>query len=308
MDALRDCKILITGPAGKLAFPIAESLALHNEVWGIARFGDAVSRERVEAAGLNTRAVDLGAGEFGDLPRDFDYVVHCAAFMGAGRDFDHALRVNAEGTGFVMSHCRSAKACLVVSTGAVYALDEDPRHLFAETDPLGGGAHPSPTYGVSKIAQEAVARWAAREFGLPTTIARMNAAYGSTGGMPARHVAALLAGDPIALTEGGRAYTPIHEDDIVAQVPKLLSVAGVPATILNWAGDEVVEVEAWCRYMAGLLGVVPKFETRSDGLLSLVTDNTRRRELIGDCEIRWRDGMRRMIEALHPELELPASD
>jgi nucleoside-diphosphate-sugar epimerase len=51
---LRDEKILITGPAGQIAFPIAESLSKENEVWGIARFGDAESRERVEAVGVTT--------------------------------------------------------------------------------------------------------------------------------------------------------------------------------------------------------------------------------------------------------------
>ena len=37
---LSDEKILITGPAGQIAFPLAESLARDNEVWGIARFGN----------------------------------------------------------------------------------------------------------------------------------------------------------------------------------------------------------------------------------------------------------------------------
>jgi nucleoside-diphosphate-sugar epimerase len=33
-------KILITGPAGRIAFGLARSLTAENEVWGIARFGD----------------------------------------------------------------------------------------------------------------------------------------------------------------------------------------------------------------------------------------------------------------------------
>ena len=37
-------KILITGPAGQIAFPLAEYLAADNEVWGIARFGDPATR------------------------------------------------------------------------------------------------------------------------------------------------------------------------------------------------------------------------------------------------------------------------
>ena len=37
-------KILITGPAGQIAFPIAEFLAKENDVWGIARFEDPETR------------------------------------------------------------------------------------------------------------------------------------------------------------------------------------------------------------------------------------------------------------------------
>ena len=41
---LRGEKILITGPAGRVAFPLAARLAADNEVWGIARFGTAGER------------------------------------------------------------------------------------------------------------------------------------------------------------------------------------------------------------------------------------------------------------------------
>ena len=52
---LSDEKILVTGPAGQIAFPLAESLARDNEVWGIARFGNPATRDEVEAAGVTTR-------------------------------------------------------------------------------------------------------------------------------------------------------------------------------------------------------------------------------------------------------------
>ena len=50
-------KILITGPAGQIAFPLARYLAADNEVWGIARFSEAGSREKVDALGVTTRGV-----------------------------------------------------------------------------------------------------------------------------------------------------------------------------------------------------------------------------------------------------------
>ena len=107
---LRDQKILITGPAGQIAFPLAQYLARDNEVWGIACFSEPGSRERVEQAGVTTRVVDLGVGDYGDLPDDFTYVLHLAVFLGTAPDYDAALRVNAEGTGMILHHCRKARA------------------------------------------------------------------------------------------------------------------------------------------------------------------------------------------------------
>tara|TARA_B110000503_G_scaffold55997_1_gene89826 strand:+ start:3167 stop:4087 length:921 start_codon:yes stop_codon:yes gene_type:complete len=301
MDKLLGQKILITGPAGKLALPLSTELAADNDVWGIARFSDVESRDRCEALGITTRAIDLSEGDFGDLPRDFDYVLHFAAVIDSGMDFERALRINAEGTGLLMKHCQKAKACLIVSTGAVYSLNSSPEHLYKEDDPLGGGSHPAPTYAISKIAQEAVARSAARQYKLPTTIARMNASYSSSAGMPVRHLDNLVKGIPIVIPNSDPAvFSPIHQDDINAQVPRLLSVASIPATILNWAGDDVVSVEEWCRYMASLAKMEVNFDYRDIGLKSLANDNSLRRSLIGECRVNWREGLRRVFAERYP--------
>src|SRR5689334_14483122 len=105
---LRDEKILITGPAGRIAFGLARSLAAENEVWGVARFRDPATRQKVDELGVRTHVADLAAGEFGDLPRDFTYVLHLAADF-SPTDYEQALRVNAEGTGLLLEHCRGAK-------------------------------------------------------------------------------------------------------------------------------------------------------------------------------------------------------
>jgi nucleoside-diphosphate-sugar epimerase len=72
-------KILITGPAGRIAYGLARSLAGDNEVWGIARFSDPDSRAKVEALGVTTRAVDLADGPLDALPTDFTVLLHLAA-------------------------------------------------------------------------------------------------------------------------------------------------------------------------------------------------------------------------------------
>ena len=148
------------------------------------------------------------------------------------------MRVNAEGTGLLLSHCRSAKAALVMSTVTVYKPHPDPWHPFREDDPIGDAGLPTPQpYSIVKIAEEAVARYCAREFDLPITIARMGSAYGDRGGLPLWHLNAIAEGKPVVARWDPLPYSPIHYDDINAHVEALLGAASVPATIVNWAGD-----------------------------------------------------------------------
>jgi nucleoside-diphosphate-sugar epimerase len=305
---LSNKKILITGATGQVAGPIAHYLARNNEVWCIARFTPKGSRAALEAHGIKTVAGDVASGEFGDLPRDFSHVVHAA--VNPFVDFDEALRINAEGTGLLMTHCREAEAFLHVSSCSVYRDAPDSKTPVKETDPLGGHARYAPTYAVSKLGAEAVVRMAARQLELPTIIARLNVAYGSAGhgGVPVVHFATMLKGKPIGIWRGRPNYcSPIHEDDLATQAEAFLSVATVPATIVNWGGDEAVTDVEFCRYLGELAGIEPRFEETDHPFNSCVTDNTRRRELVGDCRVHWRDGMRRAIAARFPDVPLRSS-
>ena len=311
-------KVLITGASGQIALPMARKLARDNEVWGVARFRApqpsvtrgpariADLRSELESAGVTTLALDLAGGDLSSLPDDFSTVIHMAVSIEPTPDYDHALRMNAEVTGELMAHCRSARAFLHMSTCSVYRPAADPAYPHRETDPLGEAGTPfAPTYSVSKIGGEAVARFCARQFGLPTTIARMNVSYGANGGMPAYMVESMLAGRPVRLRPPGpNYYTPIHEDDIIDQVGKLLDVAAVPAEIVNWGGDDIVSAEEWIAYLAELTGLEARIDYRDDWITSGPTDNSKRIGLIGACRVGWREGMRRMVEERHPELQL----
>src|SRR4051794_28049128 len=300
---LSDEKILITGVSGQIALPMARFLARDNDVWGLARFSQPQSRERVEAAGVRALSCDLATGDFRTVPSDFSVVIHLAAHMVPGHDFDAAFRANAEGTGLLLQHCRNARAALVMSTHSVYRPHADPMHVFTESDPLGevNAAH-SPTYSMSKIGEEAVARFCSRAFDLPLTIARMNASYGPNGGLPAMHADAIVEGRTVTTRWDPCMYSPIYEDDINEQVAALLDAATVPSTIVNWAGDEAVSVQEYAAYAGDLVGrtatvdVVPVDCT----LRGSVADVSRRRAITGRCRVGWREGLRRTIEARHP--------
>jgi UDP-glucuronate 4-epimerase len=297
---MRGSKILITGPTGQVAVPIARALAADNEVWGIARFTDTTAREVLEQAGIRCQTVNLAAGDFTGLPTDFDYVLNLAVAK-SGR-WDKDLAANAESVGLLMAHCREARAFLHASSAAVYdPPDDEPR---TERTALGDN-HKSlfPTYSISKIAGEVVARSMARVLGLPTIVARLNVPYGDNGGWPFYQMEMMLAGVPIPVPPGGPArYNPIHEDDVIATLPKLLEAASVPATTVNWCGEQTVSLQEWCTYIGSLIGREPVFELSEQALRGGPTDVTLMRELVGGTTVDWRDGIRRMVSAFHPEL------
>jgi UDP-glucuronate 4-epimerase len=168
---MRGAKILITGPTGQVASPIAQALAVDNEVWGIARFTNVAAREALEKSGVRCETVNLAAGEFDRLPADFDYVLNLA--VAKSGDWDKDLAANAESVGLLMAHCRNAKAFLHCSSAAVYdPPDDEPRTELAA---LGDNHKPLfPTYSISKIAGEVVARTMSRALDVPTVIARLN--------------------------------------------------------------------------------------------------------------------------------------
>lgn len=297
---LTDAKILITGASGQIGSALVEALAPHNEIWGVARFTRTEARDRLEELGVVTRSIDLVEARFDQLPDDFTHVIHLAAYMGAGGDDDHALRVNAEATGLLLHHCRRARSALVMSTFSVYRPHDDPTHVYGETDRLGDANAPhSPTYSMSKIAQEAVARTVGRLVDLPLTIARMNVAYGDHGGLPAHHLRAVLADQPVVTRWDPCTYSPIHTDDIAEQLPALLDAASVPATVVNWCGDEPVSVQEWTAYVAQLTGRTPRVTVvpQSGTQRSAIGDITRRMAITGACRVDWRAGFARMVEA-----------
>ena len=299
-------RILVTGAAGQLAFPVATALADANDVWGVARFGRAADRDRLAAVGVRTAAVDLADPEWHGLPDRFDHVLHFAADI-TGDDFDRAIRVNAEGTGLLMARFATAASILVVSSTVVYDLHDDPEHRFGELDPL-GDSKPlfGRTYPVSKIAQEAAARTMCRSLGVRTTVARMNLSYGPDGGLPSYQLDAIRRGAPVTVAAHDTFHNPIHTDDVVASIPGLLAVASVPATVVNWAGPDTVSMRAYCTLLAELEGRPITFEPVDGFIRSRAVDTTRQHQLLGPCPTDWRTGMERLVATRpHPTEESP---
>ena len=227
-DELKDTTIVVTGITGQVARPLATALARSNRVVGAARFTDAVARRELEAAGVECVPVDLASGDVGALPADADYVLNFA--VAKTNDWEYDLAANSGGLAHLMEHHKGARAFLHCSSTAVYR--PDGHRVFDEGGPLGDNHGVWPflrTYSICKIAAEGTARWAAQRFELPTTIARLSVPYGDNGGWPAIHLHMMLSGHAIPVhLNAPSIYHPLHADDILAMVPRLLAAAAFP--------------------------------------------------------------------------------
>jgi len=299
-------KILITGATGQVANPIAKELARDNEVWAVARFGSAGAREDLEGAGVRCVVVDLATGDYSGVPTDVTYALHFAR-AGVG-EWAADLDTNVGGLASLMEFCQNAKAFLHCSSTAVYQPNGNtPR--FKEDDPLGDNHRvyesflpDMQTYSITKIAAEGVARWGARRFDLPTTIARLSVPYGGAFSWPAFHLGMMMRDQPVPVyVEEPSEYNPIHDDDIMAMIPGMLDVASTPPTTVNWGGTDVVSIQEWCAYLGELVGIEPKFFPTDQALASVSIDTTRMEALVGKTTVHWKDGFRRIVEARYPD-------
>ena len=304
-------RILMTGLTGQVGGSLAEQLAPHNEVLGLARYSKPGSRAAVEALGVVPVTCDYASGDFSAVPDDVDYVIHVAADVDPA-SIDEGIRQNAEGAGLLFNHFRSAKGWFYTSTTGVYWDHPDDQYAYKETDRCGGSTRVTTRfhYGTSKFAGEAVARTLSRIHGVPLVIARLNWSYGKagTGGLPGACIDMVVGRRPIPVHPDWKfTGSPIHEDDLAGSIGPFLGAATVGGTIINWAGDEAISNVDLANYIGEVVGMQPEFVTTTEArAYPRITDNTRRLEVYGPCRVQWRDGVRRLIAERHPSLKLPA--
>jgi UDP-glucose 4-epimerase len=117
---------------------------------------------------------------FEDLSRDFDCVVHMAAFkIPRYGDALSTLRINARGSENVLEFARASRCKVVLaSTSDVYG--RSPKIPFNEDDAcvIGSSKVARWGYAVSKLFDEHLAFAYAESFGLPATVLRFFGSYG----------------------------------------------------------------------------------------------------------------------------------
>lgn len=288
-------RVLVTGATGRVGFPIARALVARHEVFGLARCRGAGDRQRLVDAGIAPIVGDLATLDFGTLPEGVTHVFHAAARFGheAPDDWKQVFETNAQAPGRLVGATPGA-AFVYCSSGSAYAYQG--RRPLNEDDPP--GVHLG-VYSLSKIAGEAVVRFAAGHCGSPLTIIRIFSTYGPEGGAPVTRLRRILAGQDVVLhPDSPNNYNPIFEDDYVRLAIRALEVASVDPVVVNFAGSETVSAEDYCSYLGELVGRPVRIRYEADAPWPLWPEVTRMHAVLGRTEVSWRDGMRRIAESL----------
>ena len=158
-------RVLVTGATGRVGFPVAglSPPATTCSGWRVCR-GER-DRARLEGAGVVPIVADLAEMDLGQLPGRITHVFHAAARLGREaqeQDWQQVFATNAQASGRLVAACAGA-AFVYCSTGSAYAYRG--RQPLREEDPP--GVHLGP-YSLSKIAGEAVVRYAAGHRATPS--------------------------------------------------------------------------------------------------------------------------------------------
>jgi UDP-glucuronate 4-epimerase len=293
---LHDQSILITGASGLFGRPLALSLHERNTVYALARFTDPAVREELESAGITTITCDLADVDVAGLP-DVDYVVHAGALLpstGSEKDRKRTFDVNVQATGRIMRRYADVKGFLYCGSGSVYAYQG--RRPLHEDDPFGlhNGIE---TYSASKIAAESLVDFLCRDQQTPTTIVRIFTMYGPGSGTVTKRVDMVAAGKTIPVyPDGENNQGPLFVSDGVRLAEAALTIAAVPAPVVNLGGSETVSVQEYCRIAADLLGVDVSFREDPNAYYPIWPAVTRMHELLGTCEVGVREGIQRILD------------
>jgi len=233
-------RVLIVG-CGYVGFPLGvELLRCGHEVFGLRRS----AADELKAAGIFPLRADVTKlDELKKLPRDFDWVVNCAA-SGGGSAADYR-KIDLEGNRNLIAWLAGSPVKKFVYTSSTSVYGQNDGSLVAENSPT------EPTEETSQILVETekLLLAAADERRFPAMILRVAGIYGPDRGHWFKQFlrgAARIEGD------GARWLNMIHRDDLIGVIIAALE-CGTPGEIFNAADNAPVTQLKFFEWLAAAL-------------------------------------------------------
>jgi len=239
LKTLQNMRVLVVG-CGYVGLPLAVELKRRgHEVFGMRRS----NAESLLAAGIKPLLADITQlVSFNDLPRDFDWVVNCAASGGGGAD-DYR-RIYLDGNRNLISWLAGSpiKKFVYTSSTSVYAQNDGLIvNENSTTDPE------AETARVLVEAEKLLLSAARQDF--PAVVLRVAGIYGPERGHAFKQ---FLHGEAVIEHDGGRFLNMIHRDDVIGCIIAALE-NGRPGEVYNAVDSEPVSQLRFFEWLAAEL-------------------------------------------------------
>ena len=238
-------RALIVG-CGYVGLPLAHELFKQgHQVFGMRRSPSA--DEKLKAAGIVPLPADITKPEsLARLPRDFDWVVNCAA--SGGGDAEAYRQLYLQGTRNLIEWLAlgSVGATRIVYTSSTGVYGQIDGSVVDETSPT------EPPVETAKVLVETekVLLAAARDNNFPAVVLRVAGIYGPDRGYLLKQY---LKNEARIEGGGGRFLNMIHRDDLIGVIIAALR-SGRAGEIYNAVDDEPVSQLRFFQWLAGKLG------------------------------------------------------
>ena len=235
-------RVLIVG-CGYVGRPLGAELARQgHEVFGLRR--SAAAEDELKAAGITPLIADITQPDsLKKLPRDFDWVVNCAASGGGGAD-DYR-KIYLEGNRNLLAWLADSpvKKFLYTSSTSVYGQNDGA--VVTETSPEAPAADTAKVLVAAEMLL--LAAVAARKF--PAVILRVAGIYGPERG---HWFNQFLRGEARMEGDGARWLNMIHRDDLIGVIIAALE-KGKGGEIYNAADNAPVSQRDFFAWLAAEL-------------------------------------------------------
>ena len=270
-------RVLIVG-CGYVGLPLGAELARQgHEVFGLRR--NPAGAGEMEAADIKPLFADITqAGDLEKLPRDFDWVVNCAAPGGGGEAAYRQLYLT--GNHNLIEWLRPAPPRRYVYTSSTSVYGQNDGSLVVETDPVA----PESETGKILVMTENLLLAAATEIKFPTVILRLAGIYGPDRGYWLKQ---FLSGEARIEGDGVRLLNMIHRDDAVGAIIAALKHSPV-CQVFNVVDNEPVSQLDLFKWLAEKLDrpLLPSMpadaeSSRRRGVTNKRVSNQRLKKMLG---------------------------
>lgn len=223
----------------------AELVRLGHEVFGVRRNSSAEAE--LKPAGIHPLVADITKPEtLENLPREFDWVVHCVA---AGGDAENYRQIYLEGTRRLVEWLSVAppKKFIYTSSTSIYGQADASQVKESST------TEPQADTAKVLVETEKLLLDAFQKTKFPSIILRVAGIYGPDRGHRFKQ---FLKNEARIEGNGSRFLNMIHRDDVAGCVIAALK-SGRPGEIYNVVDDEPVSIKNFFEWLGATVGKYP---------------------------------------------------